>query len=615
MRIVVFGHNDWWVWERQGFCTRNAALVRELAGRDEIAACSSSTRRAGARGRTARLSCVAKSSRRSQTRWPCATPTRCRCRRPGAPGRRVNERLSRRLCCAGSAWASRPASRSSSGSPIHGSWRRPCACRTTCSSSTPSTTGASIRGRAKAVAEGYRLAARHADVVFAVHPSPAGAAPARRTGRGALQRRRRRAVGRRRPRPRSSPDAPAAAGRLRRHDPAPRGRDAAGRTSPAGCREATLHAGRARLAGVPRELGDPGPNVWLLGSAPLRELPGLIAACDVCIVPHLRDELTASMDPLKLYEYAAAGKPVVSTVSSPNPALAAWRGRPTERTAFAAAVAGRRASRTTATRRTVRRAAVEPRRGRAGPTASCRCSARRFDGRRDPAVSVWAVIAHYGDAAATARAVERLLAGDAVPTAILVVDNKGTWRGRLPPGRLGGRRRDRHSGPQHRLRRGRRARYAASARRRRRLGMVREQRRASASATACRGSLAAGSGVRLAGLISAGDRLRRRRRPLVRRRRRATAAAWACATGRSRWPARPTTSGSRPAARCWRVPPSSRTAARWTRTCSCTTRTSTGACGARREGGASCSSRARSWSTTWRGGTAGASSPHRPSTT
>ena len=65
-----------------------------------------------------------------------------------------------------------------------------------------------------------------------------------------------------------------------------------------------------------------GANVWLAGQRPYRELPGLIAACDVCIVPHVRDELTATMDPLKLYEYAAAGKPVVSTVSSPNPAIA-----------------------------------------------------------------------------------------------------------------------------------------------------------------------------------------------------------------------------------------------------------------------------------------------------
>ena len=36
MRFVMFGHNDWWVWERQGFCTRNAALARELAGREVV---------------------------------------------------------------------------------------------------------------------------------------------------------------------------------------------------------------------------------------------------------------------------------------------------------------------------------------------------------------------------------------------------------------------------------------------------------------------------------------------------------------------------------------------------------------------------------------------------
>ena len=38
MQFVMFGHNDWWVWARQGFCTRNAALARELAGRETVAA-------------------------------------------------------------------------------------------------------------------------------------------------------------------------------------------------------------------------------------------------------------------------------------------------------------------------------------------------------------------------------------------------------------------------------------------------------------------------------------------------------------------------------------------------------------------------------------------------
>jgi glycosyltransferase involved in cell wall biosynthesis len=62
-------------------------------------------------------------------------------------------------------------------------------------------------------------------------------------------------------------------------------------------------------------------NVHLLGPRRHDALPAMIAACDACMVPHRRDALTASMDPLKLYEYLAAGKPVVTTVASPNPAL------------------------------------------------------------------------------------------------------------------------------------------------------------------------------------------------------------------------------------------------------------------------------------------------------
>ena len=36
MKLIVFGHNDWWTWEKQDFCTRAAALVRSLAARDEV---------------------------------------------------------------------------------------------------------------------------------------------------------------------------------------------------------------------------------------------------------------------------------------------------------------------------------------------------------------------------------------------------------------------------------------------------------------------------------------------------------------------------------------------------------------------------------------------------
>ena len=40
-------------------------------------------------------------------------------------------------------------------------------------------------------------------------------------------------------------------------------------------------------------------------------------------------------------------------------------------------------------------------------------------------MSVWAVIAHYGDTAVTARAVESLQAGRSAPDSILIVDNGG----------------------------------------------------------------------------------------------------------------------------------------------------------------------------------------------
>jgi hypothetical protein len=42
------------------------------------------------------------------------------------------------------------------------------------------------------------------------------------------------------------------------------------------------------------------------------EITAMIYAADVCLVPHARDELTAAMSPLKLYEYLAAGRPVAA---------------------------------------------------------------------------------------------------------------------------------------------------------------------------------------------------------------------------------------------------------------------------------------------------------------
>ena len=54
------------------------------------------------------------------------------------------------------------------------------------------------------------------------------------------------------------------------------------------------------------------PNVHLIGRRALREIPRYLKGCDVCTIPWVLNELSLSASPLKLYEYLAAGKPVVS---------------------------------------------------------------------------------------------------------------------------------------------------------------------------------------------------------------------------------------------------------------------------------------------------------------
>jgi len=55
------------------------------------------------------------------------------------------------------------------------------------------------------------------------------------------------------------------------------------------------------------------PNVFFPGVVPYSALPKVINCFDVAIIPHRIDRFTHSMNPLKLYEYLAAGKPIVST--------------------------------------------------------------------------------------------------------------------------------------------------------------------------------------------------------------------------------------------------------------------------------------------------------------
>jgi len=54
------------------------------------------------------------------------------------------------------------------------------------------------------------------------------------------------------------------------------------------------------------------PNVHLLGRRAIAELPGYLRGMDVTIIPYRLNETTRDIFPLKLPEYLAAGKPVVS---------------------------------------------------------------------------------------------------------------------------------------------------------------------------------------------------------------------------------------------------------------------------------------------------------------
>jgi glycosyltransferase involved in cell wall biosynthesis len=55
------------------------------------------------------------------------------------------------------------------------------------------------------------------------------------------------------------------------------------------------------------------PNIRLLGQRPYGDLPAYAAAFDVALVPFVRNELTAAVNPIKLREYLCAGLPVVAT--------------------------------------------------------------------------------------------------------------------------------------------------------------------------------------------------------------------------------------------------------------------------------------------------------------
>jgi glycosyltransferase involved in cell wall biosynthesis len=55
------------------------------------------------------------------------------------------------------------------------------------------------------------------------------------------------------------------------------------------------------------------PNVHFVGVKPYEEAQRFVSHFDVALIPHVVNDMTRSMNPLKAYVYVAAGVPVVST--------------------------------------------------------------------------------------------------------------------------------------------------------------------------------------------------------------------------------------------------------------------------------------------------------------
>ncbi len=60
------------------------------------------------------------------------------------------------------------------------------------------------------------------------------------------------------------------------------------------------------------------PNIKLIGAVPYSEMPSILKAFDVALIPFKKDEVSSTIFPLKLFEYLGAGKPVVATDFNPD---------------------------------------------------------------------------------------------------------------------------------------------------------------------------------------------------------------------------------------------------------------------------------------------------------
>lgn len=66
------------------------------------------------------------------------------------------------------------------------------------------------------------------------------------------------------------------------------------------------------LSSANTELLEQAPGVRVLGARPHQQIPAYMQHSDLLVVPHIVDEFTDSLDPIKLYEYQAAGRPIAA---------------------------------------------------------------------------------------------------------------------------------------------------------------------------------------------------------------------------------------------------------------------------------------------------------------
>jgi len=76
-------------------------------------------------------------------------------------------------------------------------------------------------------------------------------------------------------------------------------------------------AGPVEASYVPEKVFDH-PRIHFTGPCPHEEAPSIVGRFDVAIIPFKCDEVSSGIYPLKLFEYLAAGKPVVSTNFNPE---------------------------------------------------------------------------------------------------------------------------------------------------------------------------------------------------------------------------------------------------------------------------------------------------------